>query len=55
MRACAVCAALIDGGQWPELVDRALAVFEQYNKSVPYTTGETQQVITKLFGTMKQE
>jgi hypothetical protein len=54
VRACADCAALIDGGQWPELVDRALAVFEKYNKSVPYTTDETRQVITKLFGILKQ-
>ena len=54
VRACADCAALIDGGQWPELVDRALAFFEQYYTSLPYTTDETRQVITNLFGIMKQ-
>jgi hypothetical protein len=56
VRACADCAALIDGGQWPELVDRALAVFEEYNKSVPYTntTDEIRQEITEYFGIMKQ-
>lgn len=56
VRACAECAALIDGGQWPELVDRALAVFEEYNKSVPYTntTHEIRQEITEYFGVMKQ-
>ena len=45
---------MIDGGQWPELVDRALAVFEQHNKSVPYPTDEIRQGITRFFGVVKQ-
>jgi hypothetical protein len=56
VRACAERAALIDGGQWPEVVERALVVFEEYNKSVPYTNtrDEIRQDIAKCFAIMKQ-